>query len=38
MLVEGGLGVAIYSRPEAVAENVETPVSDYGDAEVQRAI
>ena len=28
------LGVAIYSRPEAVAENGITPAGDYGEAGV----
>ena len=34
-MVEGELGVAIYSRPEAVAENGITPASNYGEAVVR---
>ena len=30
--VEGELGVAIYSRPEAVAANGISPAGDYGEA------
>ena len=30
--LEDELGVAIYIRPEAVAENGITPASDYGEA------
>ena len=30
--VEGELGAAIYSRPEAVAANGISPASDYGEA------
>ena len=33
-LVEGKLGVAIYSRPEAVAENWITSTSDYDETVV----
>ena len=33
-MVEIELGVAIYSRPEAVAENRITPAGDYGEAVV----
>ena len=32
--VEGELAVAIYSRPEVVAENGITPAGDYGEAVV----
>ena len=37
-LVEGEIGVAIYSRPEAVAKNGITPASDYGEAVVGQAV
>ena len=37
-MVEGELGVAIYSRPEAVAKNGITPASDYSEAVIGQVV